>query len=139
MFKATFEEVSMSEAESAFKAYLKNYKAKVSPVKGASNEYQIEEVKLSDVNQGVTSMHVKFTEVEGNASMYVNYVLDGKMVSRENTPDEFEGYLNFTNSIADKGVYYAYDELINAQEGVIKSLEKELKSFEKDEVKEMKI
>lgn len=136
VFKVVFDEVTMSEAESSFKDYLKNYKAKVESVKGASNEYEVNEVRLSDINQGTTNMVVKFTELEGDASMYIHYLFNEQIVSSANTPGEVAGYEKFTEAIADKAVHLAFDDLVKAQKNDIKDKEKELNALEKDEVKE---
>lgn len=136
VFKTTFNQVSLAEAEGAFKDYLKNYKSKIEPVKGISNEYQIAEVLLSDINQAKTAMFVKFTELEGNASIYIHYLNNGKIVSKGNTPNEFDGYTKFTEAIADKSVFSAFESLIKTQSIKVKAKEKELNSIEKDEVKE---
>ena len=135
VFKVVFDELTMNQAESAFKEYLKNYKAKVESVKGVSGEYLANDLLLSDVNQGSTNLIVKFTELEGDAGMYIHYLHDQQTVTSANTPDEVLAYKQFTERIADKAVFIAFEELIKAKKNLIKEKEKELNGLEKDELK----
>ncbi|MCB9256422.1 MAG: hypothetical protein H6579_04775 [Chitinophagales bacterium] len=135
-FVVSFEAVNKAELEEALKDYLKNYKAKLESVKGASEEFVVNEAVLSDINQNNTNMTFKLLELEGNAKLYANYTMGDKVVNATNTPNEVGGYKAFTEAIAKKAVQYAYANLIKAKEGLIKDQEKDLKSLEKDEEKE---
>lgn len=133
VFKTSFDQVNASEVEEALKDYLKNYKAKLTPVKGVDKEFTVEELNISDINQNVTTMAVKITELEGNATMYIHYLTNEKIVSVTNTPSEFEGYVKFTEALANKATFSAYNSLIDAQNTLLNDRQKELKGFEKDE------
>ena len=133
VMKASFDQVSINQVEAALKDYLKNYKAKLDGVKGVGDEYTVTDVVVSDINQNQTTMAIKLTELEGNATMYIHYLTNGKIVSQKNTPSEFEGYKKLTEAISNKAVFYAYDEVIEAQNNVLKEKQKELKGLEKDE------
>ncbi len=90
---------------------------------------------MSDVNQGSTNLIVKFTELEGDAGMYIHYLHDQQTVSSATTPEEVLAYKQFTERIADKAVFIAFEELIKAKKNLIKDKEKELNGLEKDELK----
>lgn len=133
VLKTTFDKVSTKQVEAALKDYLKNYKAKLDGVKGVSDEYTVTDIVISDINQTQTTMAIKLTELEGNATMYVHYLTNGKIVSEKNTPSEYAGYKKFTEAIANKATYIAFDDVIKSQNDVLKDKEKELNSLEKDE------
>ncbi|MGB1248623.1 MAG: hypothetical protein ACPG4Z_07035 [Chitinophagales bacterium] len=132
--KVTFENVNVKQVEEALKDYLKNYKAKLSGVKGADGEYLVEEFVVTDIDQTAATLDVKVSELEGNATLYVAYTLEGGVINSTSTL--FGDFTSFTESIADKSVVYAFDEKIEEQEKELKAKEKELKSFEKSEEKE---
>ena len=136
VFKTIFNQVSAKQVQTAFDEYLKNYKTKLSAVKGVDGEYTVTEAVLSDINPLNTTMAVKITELEGNATLYVHYLTNGKIVSSNNTPSEFGGYATFTKAIANKAVFVAFDDKIKAENNVLNEREKELKSLEKDEEKQ---
>jgi len=135
VFKTTFSQVNKKQVESALKDYLKNYKAKLTGVKGASDEYTVTDVVLTNINQTTTNMTIKLSEVEENATMYIEYVNNGIVINSK-TPEQFTAYKEFTEAIANKAVFYAYDDVIATKEDELKTKEKELKGLEKDEKNE---
>lgn len=135
VFKVVFNQVNQKQVDEAVKDYLKNYKAKLSGVKGVKDEYTASDLKLTNVNNAATNMVLKTTELEGNATLYVHYLVDGKIVSEKNTPSEFEGYEKFTEAIANKATYIAYDAVLKTQNKVVSDKESDLKNLEKDEKK----
>jgi len=136
VFKTSFNKVSAEEVITAVKEYLKNYKARVEPVKGFDNEYVVSDVALSDINQSATTMNIKITELEGNATLYIHYLTNSKIVSKDNTPSEFDGYVKFTQALDNKATFIAYDAVVNLQSNVVEGKQNDLKGLEKDEEKQ---
>ena len=136
VFKTSFTKVSAVQVNAAVKEYLKNYKTKIESVKGFDNEYVVNNVVLSDINQNTTNIAIKITELEGNATLYIHYLTDDKIVSKANTPNAFDGYTKFTQAIDDKATFIAYDALIEAQSNVVGDKQKELKGIEMNEEKQ---
>jgi len=136
VFKTSFNKVSAEEVSTAVKEYLKNYKARVEPVKGFDNEYVVSDVALSDINQSATTMNIKITELEGNATLYIHYLTNSKIVSKDNTPSEFDGYVKFTQALDNKATFIAYDAVVNLQSNVVEGKQNDLKGLEKDEEKQ---
>jgi chromosome segregation ATPase len=136
VFKTIFQKVSANQVNAALKDYLKNYKAKIEGIKGFDNEYLVNEVVLSDINQNATSMAISITELEGNATLYIHYLTNGERVTASTTPSEFGGYTKFTKSLSDKAAFIAYEDLLNTEKSILSNKEKELKGLEKDEEKQ---
>lgn len=136
VFKVVFDQVSQKQVDEALKDYLKNYKVKLSSVKGVKDEYTVADAKLTNVNNATTNMIIKTTELEGNATLYIHYLVDSKIVSEKNTPSEYGGYEKFTEALANKATYIAYDEVLKTQNKVVSDKESDLKGLEKDEEKQ---
>lgn len=136
VFKVAFDKVDSKQVNEAVKEYLKNYKAKIESVKGVDSEFFVEEVELSDINQTKTTIAFKITELEGNASLYAHFLSNGMVVSGASSPEQVAAYKMFTEALAKKSVFVAYEDLIAGKEEVLKTQEKELKGLEKDEEKQ---
>lgn len=136
VFVVTFNGVAQDHLNVAVKEYLKNYKAKATPVKGVDGEWNVEEFVITDIDQKATTITMKMAELEGNATWYVNYNVEGADITEESSPNLFPQFKDFTTNIANKAIYLAYEDRIEAEKALLKSKEKELKDLEKSEKKQ---
>ena len=123
VIQTQFDNVLKDNVEKALKTIFKDYKAKVSAMKDAEDEYLVSEFLLES-NQKKSKGKFKITESNGNATLYSHFTNEESEISEEKTPTEINNYKKIVKDIANKSVSLVYDERIEKQENDIKSLRK---------------
>jgi uncharacterized membrane-anchored protein YhcB (DUF1043 family) len=132
VIQTQFDNVSKDNIEKALKIIFKDYKAKVSTIKDAEDEYLVSEFLLES-NQKKSEGKFKITESNGNATLYSHFANEESVISEEKTPTEINNYKKIVKDIANKSVSLVYDELIEKQKNNIKSQRKKINQAKKNQ------
>lgn len=132
VIQTQFDNVEKGNVEKALKIVFKDYKAKVSAMKDAEDEYLVSEFLLES-NQKKSKGKFKITESNGNATLYSHFANEESVISEEKTPTEINNYKKIVKDIANKSVKLVYDELIEKQKNDIKSQRKKINQAKKNQ------
>ena len=108
VIQTQFDNVEKGNVEKALKIVFKGYKAKVSAMKDAEDEYLVSEFLLES-NQKKSKGKFKITESNGNATLYSHFANEESVISEEKTPTEINNYKKIVKDIANKSVKLIYD------------------------------